>query len=117
MRFYQTPAGVWTGTHSDWKAAMKAEGAEGTIEDLTVEVPTDKAGLMEFLTFHGVNTLHPCGTTIVSHVVQNMAPSVPETTVRSLTLDELFEAAPLGQRLTLAGLAVEDAYRIVKESV
>lgn len=117
MKLYQTPGGVWASTIDDWKSAMKAEGAVGTLKELTVNVPTDKLGLLEFLTFHGVNTLHPCGTTIVSHVVQNMEPpkEPPETTIRSLTLDEMFEQAPLGQRLTLAQLALEDAYRIVKE--
>ena len=118
MKLYQTPGGLWAGTQADWKAAMRHEGAEGRIEELTVDVPTDKPGLIEFLLFHGVNTLHPCGTLVAAHVVQHLTPDVdvPETTIRSMTLDELFEAAPLGQRLTLAALALEDAYRIVKET-
>lgn len=61
MKLYQTPNGTWAGTEKDWKAALKAEGVN--LKSYTgrkiVEVPTDKSGLLEFLSFHNVNVIAP----------------------------------------------------------
>lgn len=60
MKLYQTPGGTWAGSEKDWKAAMKAEGADPkAMTRNTVDVPVSKAELMEFLTFHNVNVLNP----------------------------------------------------------
>ena len=60
MKLYQTPGGTWAGSEKDWKAAMKAEGADPkAMTRNTVDVPTSKAELMEFLTFNSVNVLNP----------------------------------------------------------
>jgi len=61
MRLYTTPGGQWAGTEKDWKAALKAEGIDAKTYDgrKTIEVPTSKAELMEFLTFYNVNVINP----------------------------------------------------------
>lgn len=113
MKLYSTPKGTWCGTQADWFAAMKAEGAMGTPEDHTVNVPTTKPELMEFLTFHGLNVIQPCGTTVLGAVVSQVTMTEPSYAEKSVALDDLFQAAPLGQRLTLAAIAIEDARMLV----
>lgn len=96
MKIYITPSGVWAGTQDDWHAAMKLEEAEGTPADHTIEVPVKKAELMEFLNFHGFNVLHPCGTTVTAHVIQNV-----DTSVTPVTLDDLWSAATIAKQVEL----------------
>ena len=117
---------------------MKAEGSDPKAASRRlVEVPTDKPGLMEFLTFHNVNVVNP-GARPGPEVATGGAPApqppaspvaapdvdalraeynpeaVPTTVSfpsERIDLDALFLAAPLGQQLTLAGLACENAYK------
>lgn len=124
MKLYQTPGGTWAGSEKDWKAAMKAEGSDPkAVERKIVEVPTDKPGLMEFLTFHNVNVISPGAAPQAEAVGGASQPPIPETPpaapppptvprlVESVALDEAFMAAPLGQQLTLAQLALEEAFK------
>jgi hypothetical protein len=61
MKLRQTPGGAWSGTEKAFHADLKREG----INPRTyagrefVDVPTDKPGLLEFLTFHRVNVISP----------------------------------------------------------
>lgn len=119
MKLYQTPGGTWAGSEKDWKAACKEEGTDPkTCARKIVEVPVDKAGLMEFLTLHSVNVISPARHRVVSQgsVAGNAPPPAPaaDTTVPKSDLDALFEAAPLGQQLTLAAIACENAYKRIK---
>lgn len=112
MKLYQTPGGTWAGSEKDWKTAMKAEGSDPKAATLkTIEVPTSKAELMEFLTFHNVNCIAPRSSSAVAPQEQK-APLTPapaaDTTVPG-DLDALFAAAPLRKQLTLAVLAIDAA--------
>lgn len=126
MRLYCTPGGTWAGSEKDYKAAMKAEGSDlKTVSRRQIDVPVDKAGLMEFLTFHRVNPIAPIpvipsmadlGVTslptpgpIVHHEAATTVSSVGST-----DLDELFEAAPLARQLHLAATACENARARIK---
>lgn len=123
MKLRQTPGGTWCGTEKDYKAAMKAEGID--LKTYTgrvfVEVPIDKAGLMEFLTFHNVNVISP-GTLPGAEAAGGVplpptqaAPPAAITTVSNL--DDLFLAAPLGQQLTLAAIACENGFQAALQKV
>lgn len=135
MKLYTTPGGQWAGTEKDWKAALKAEGIDAKTYDgrRQIEIPTDKAGLMEFLTFYNVNVIDPGAHPAIEAVGGGASPPAPSSaavdvealralhnpeaappppTVPSTTmsdLDELFEAAPLARQLHLASLACENA--------
>lgn len=113
MKLYQSPGGTWCGTEKDLIAALKAEGIspkEYTGRRI-VDVPTSKADLMEFLTFHNVNVVSP--TPGVSP--EEFSPSPPAsvtappapTTVPNI--DELFTQAPLSTQLRLAVGAIDAA--------
>lgn len=111
MKLYCTPGGTWAGSEKDYKAAMKAEGSDPKVADRRqVDVPVDKAGLMEFLTFHRVNPINPAIPSSAPAPV-SAAPATPGTTVSGASLDEMFLAAPLGQQLTLAAIACENGYK------
>lgn len=58
MILYKTPAGVWTGTQADARAAAKAESGDPK-NWVEINVPVDKAGLMEFLNEHRVGAVSP----------------------------------------------------------
>lgn len=114
MKLYHTPGGTWAGTEKDWKDAMKAEGLNPKDADRKqIEVPTSKAELMEWLTFYNVRCIEkPEAPHAVVPQATPPAPQVPvgdtaPTTVSSL--DELFDAAPLRQQLTLAVRAIDAA--------
>lgn len=49
MKLYRTTLGTWAGTQADAKAIAKDQDPSGFE---TVEVPTDKPGLLEFLNEH-----------------------------------------------------------------
>lgn len=122
MKIRQTPGGTWCGTEKDYIKAMRSEGIDpkNYTGRIFVEVPTDKAGLMEFLTFHNVNAVNPGASgPAPGHVTTGehtppapVSPVVTPGTTMS-DLDELFAAAPLGQQLTLASIACENAYKAV----
>lgn len=58
MDLYAIPGGDWAGTEKDYTAKMKAAGLDAkTAARKKLTVPTDKAGLMQFLIFHGVDPL------------------------------------------------------------
>lgn len=123
MKLYTTPGGQWAGTEANWKAAMKAEGVE--LKSYTgrkqIEVPTDKAGLMEFLTFYNVNVINPGAHPVVEAAggpssppaVPSAAPDLealralhnPEAAPAVATptdLGEAFRAAPIARQVELA---------------
>ena len=132
MKLYTTPGGKWAGTEKDWKAGLKAEGID--LKTYTgrrqVDVPTDKAGLMEFLTFHNVNVINPGALPGVEAAAGATPPpaspaavTVPDVEalraqynpegagpVTTMSLDDMFEKAPIGQKLRLAVVAVDAAY-------
>ncbi len=111
---------------------MKAEGIDLKTYSgrVFVDVPVDKKGLMEFLTFYGVNCVAPSSpgvadTAVIAAQAEGLppaAPTVPSVPAAPVTfpsaeidLDALFQAAPLGQQLTLAGIAVENAFQNQKK--
>lgn len=108
MKLYQSPGGTWAGTEKGWKDAVKAEGLDPKkIERRTVDVPTSKPELMEFLTFHSINILNP------AQPGEAPAPT-PSTTVPDASgksLSDLFAAAPLHQQLDLAIIAIDGAVK------
>lgn len=113
MRLYQTPGGVWTGTEKNHNAALKAEGLKpADMPRKQVDVPTDKPGLLEFLTFHNVNVINPQAPLGVDvSAGAPLPPASAETTVpkQLLGLDDLFAAAALTHQLDLASAAVDRA--------
>lgn len=134
MQLYHTPGGTWAGTEKDYKAALKAEGIDPKTYDgrRQIDVPVDKKGLMEFLTFYQVNCIDPGRSHLVAPMCvvqaqiegQPIVPLVPQAigsavpvevnyTDASVNLDNAFLAAPLGQQLTLAALACEAARKKV----
>lgn len=116
MRLYCTPGGTWAGSEKDYKAAMKAEGADPkSVDRKQVDVPTSKPELMEFLTFHRVNPINP-NASISGTTVSDSEPvaAFAVSGAASAALDELFEAAPLARQLHLAALACENARARIK---
>lgn len=119
MKLYQTPQGTWAGSEAAWKDAMKAEGSDPKeMKRNTVEVPTKKADLMEFLTFHGVNILCPQGVTPsaaapTSHPPHEAAADTSSPTTVS-NLQELFAAAPISAQIELAVQACDNADAEIK---
>lgn len=111
MKLYQTPGGTWAGSEKDWKAAMKAEGSDPKDADRKiVEVPTAKAALMEFLTFHNVNVINPRAFNEPDR--SDTPPVEPAASSGSTTvtdLDEAFAAAPVRQQLRLSVTAIDAA--------
>lgn len=133
MKLYPIPGGTWAGTEAEWKAGMKAAGHDPkTAVRKTIEVPTDKKGLMEFLTFYGVDVISP--RTVGAAVPVAQVPTTPEVDVEALRalhnpdgvrpsalaattvpeapgaeLDRLFDEAPIGAQLRLAVQAIDNA--------
>jgi hypothetical protein len=116
MKLYQTPGGTWAGSEKDWSDAMKAEGLSPKAykDRKTVEVPTSKAALMEFLTFHNVNVVNPAPVAAPQPPLPPARPPEATTASQPLDLDDLFEAAPLAQQLHLASLACENARSAIR---
>lgn len=113
MKLYQTPKGTWAGTAKDWLAAMKEEGSDPKAAvRKEVEVPTKKAELLEFLTFHNVNVVNPSPPRAAPEAAGGHPPSTPPAADASTTvtnLNDLFHAAPLKLRLELAVTAIDAA--------
>lgn len=130
MKLYQTPGGTWAGNEKDYKAAMKAEGHDPKEQTRKqVDVPTDKAGLMEFLTFHNVNCINPRPAAPLLTLDEMFAgdglspapevtggdlppstpqspPVAPATTVSSTDVHDMVEALPITAQLDiLVGIA------------
>lgn len=125
MRFYRTDTGQWFATQAEAKAAARELGTRWG----PVDVPTDKLGLLAWLNgsrcARGALVAEPAEPgpnlagvpPIERENAGAPAPAEPAAPApitvtyadRSVTLDELFAAAPLGQRLTLASLALEAA--------
>lgn len=118
MKLRQTPGGTWCGTEKDYLKALKAEGiARKDYKGREfVEVPTDKPGLMEFLTFHSVNCISP-NSTRGSDAAAGASPLPPPAPAVALSdnapapdLDELYEAAPIATQLRLAISGINNAH-------
>lgn len=114
MKLYQSPGGTWCGTEKDFNAALKAEGIvpKEYTGRKTVDVPVSKADLMEFLTFHNVNVISPNRSAPAgefSPSPPSVAPAAPPAPTTMPDLDELFEAAPIVQRLRLSVGAIDAA--------
>ncbi len=115
MKLYQSPGGTWAGTEKDWANALKAEGLNPKLYDgrRTVDVPTSKAELLEFLTFHSVNVINPSGPTMSSFAPNGYTATAaaPVPTTDALGLEQRFAAAPLRLQLELAVKAIDAADR------
>lgn len=114
MKLYTTPGGTWAGTEKDWIKAMKAEGQDPkTASRKTIEVPTSKAELMEWLTFYDVRCIErPSASHAVAPQAAPPAPQAPVGDTGASTLpdlDTLFAAAPLRKQLRLAVTAIDMA--------
>lgn len=122
MKLYTTPGGQWAGTEKDWKANLKSEGIDAKTYTgrKQIDIPTDKAGLMEFLTFHNVNVINP-GTVqaVEPNVVEAALPvdvealralhnpeasptPVPAAPTTVTDIDTLFVTAPITKQVELA---------------
>lgn len=115
MKLYCTPKGNWAGTEKDWKDAMKAEGSDPkTASRKTVEVPTSKPGLLEFLTFHNVNVINPRGAP-APEPAGSAPPTQPPaalpagTDLDAINPDAFFNALPVLTQLRLAVAAIDAA--------
>lgn len=122
MKLYQTPGGVVAGTIKGWTDAMKAEGLDpktytGRFE---INVPTSKPEVMEWLTFHRINLINPPqpgGTEVAPTEQLPSPPSAPSGgTSTTVSLDELFAAAPISHQLRLAVVAIDTADARLKTS-
>ena len=117
---YQTPKGQYAASEKEWREKMKAEGSDPKqASRKSINVPTAKADLMQFLEFHNVNLLYPVPPRLV--VPEGLDAPLPDSPgdvieVRPTTvteapgdLDALFEAAPIRQQLRLAVSAIDAA--------
>jgi hypothetical protein len=114
---------------------MKAEGADAKAATRKiVDVPVDKAGLMEFLTFHNVNVVNPAaaprvltldemfagdGLSPATEVTDGVLPPPPTPSVAPSTtipLTELVEAAPLAAQLDLVVGIIDRASAAIRAS-
>lgn len=133
MKLYCTPGGQWSGTEKDWKAQLKAEGIEPKNYNgrKQIDIPTDKSGLMEFLTFYNVNVTGaglmagpaapvtaaplPAAAGVDLAAMQDMfdpsttmtelpkpGPIIELPDTQVLSIDEMFRAAPIPKQVELA---------------
>lgn len=137
MKLYPVPGGIWAGTEAEWKAAMKEAGLDHKIATRkSIEIPTDKKGLMEFLTFYAVDVISPRGEGVnVAPVQAPVAPPVDVEALRALhnpdgvrpsalttvspsqqqavspinDLETSFDAASISTQLRLAVKAIDNA--------
>lgn len=97
------------GTQSEAKSASKL--AEGDFEQF--EVPTDKAGLIEFL-----NTGNPLigqpSEDSYTPVFERQDPQVPSSSDVSIAIEDAWDELPLATQLHYAARAVEDARDQIK---
>lgn len=106
MKLYRNSAGEWFGTQADAKADK--------IEFSAVEVPTDKAGLLDFLNLQGTEYGVPyrpasgndnCEPTQPAPV----APAAESHADKQVRFEDAFEQFPISKKLHFAALAVEEA--------
>jgi hypothetical protein len=126
MKLYQTPRGTIAGNEKDWKAAMKAEGHDTKTwskERCSIDVPTAKAELMEFLTFHTVNVVNPppIGASEVTGGDPSPAPQSPSVapppTTTTVPLEEVVRQAPLPAQLDLVVGIIDRAAAVIRSSI
>lgn len=100
MRLYRTTIGQWAGTQSDARLFKATHG----VDFEQVDVPTDKAGLLEFLNRHEVGASDRTATA-------DHKPAEARETARDCEpmTEDCFEALPIAMQLHLAALAVENA--------
>ncbi len=135
MRLYQTPGGTWAGSEKEYKAAMKAEGSDPKTQPRRqVDVPTDKPGLMEFLTFHNVNVINPRAAQPMLSLDEMFAgdglspapevaggdlpPSTPQSppvapTVSSANIHDQVEALPITAQLDVLVAIADRAHKAI----
>jgi hypothetical protein len=114
-KFYQTPGGTISTAEKQWKEDMKAEGLDPKAYDgrRTFDVPIKASELAEFLTFHNVNVVNPQGSTPAPEVAGSTNPPPPgelsaaPSPSTTVSLDELFAAAPIRQKISLAVAALD----------
>lgn len=116
MKLYTTPGGQWAGTEKDWKDALRSEGVDPKTYTgrRQVEVPTQKAALMEFLTFHNVNVIDPIGSRAAAPPAvapqEEVSPPAPHPAADTpFDGDAYVESIPINYALHLAALIVERA--------
>lgn len=97
------------GTQSDAKSASKL--AEGDFEQF--EVPTDKAGLIEFLNTGNPLTGQPSEDSYET-VVERQDPQGPSSSDVSIAIEDAWDKLPLATQLHYAARAVEDARDQIK---
>lgn len=110
MKYYQTPGGKWSTSEQAWKDDMQSEGLDPKTYKgrSVVDVPTKKAELIEWLTFHNVNIVNPPQPGApAGEVVRAEPTTIPD-------LDEQFAAAPIGQQLRLAVAAADAADQLIR---
>lgn len=108
--------GTFLGTQAEARAAAREHDVKFVPEQDTVEVPTDKEGLIDYLNRlivaqRGQQSMEDHYTSVVERQdppVEVMSGQVPLYR-DSVALDHAFELAPLGQQLTLATIALENA--------
>ena len=102
--------GTYVGTQAEAKAVTK--------DFEQVEVPVDKAGLIDYLNGLRMATVAEVEPVVVEHAAPADPvdlpkgfgdPSVPFTVGRLIDLDEAFAAAPIRQQLRLAVVAIDNA--------
>jgi hypothetical protein len=115
--------GRYYGSQAEAKAAAKANDVKFDPETDTVEVPTDKDGLIAYLNRLAARIDQMVEDTVdeFATVVERQDPPVeriPAPKIEtSIALDEAFAATSLGHQLTLAGIALENAFqRIGREN-
>lgn len=102
--------GRYYGTQAEAKAAAKANDVKFNPEDDTVEVPTDKDGLIDYLNKLASQIAGPLNENAVEEyttVVERQDPPVAESA--PLVFEEQFEAMPIAQQLHYASIALERA--------
>lgn len=123
MKLYQTPGGVWCATEADWKKAYKAEtgGAKDKPSRIVVEVPTDKKGLLEFLTFYNVHVIKAAAVpeAVVSPaLVEALAAPTPRPvevgSANDISVEDRFKELPISARLRLAVEAIDAADEMLR---
>ena len=102
MKLYLCQDRTWAGTQADAKARGK--------DFDTIEVPTDKPGLLSFLN-QQANAVEDLRPVVAPAPVATIAPSYSD---QSVATDEAFEALPLARQLHLAALALENARTAIK---
>ena len=105
MKLHITGDGDWAGTQDQARKLARERGTDWN----TVDVPTDKPGLIAWLNENFRHTPHPVAA---SEPGESEFPPI-DSKVGRLD-DETFTALPLAHQLHLAALAVENAREKIK---